>query len=317
LAQEDKDAPTTETKPSPRARQTPPVWRFMKGALAALLTAAVGCGILYGLDSLRGRLRESPGYQMTLDNLRLVKGPSWMTAAIRADLDLARLDPEFPKRFSLLDDDVCDRVAAAYSRSLWVESVEQVVKHDPRADSDASPLEVLLKFRRPIAFVQVRDGFCLVDDKNVRLPGMYHEPALGPVKFLVITGVPASPPNPGETWDDASLQAAVRVADAVDSRRETFRLATVDVSNFGGRHDPRDTEIALYTTNDTRIKWGKAPSSEAAMLQEKSLSEKVAYLDYVYKTLHGQVDGVLSYIDIPNEAIRRRATDVATTRVRS
>jgi hypothetical protein len=52
------------------------------------------------------------------------------------------------------------------------------------------------------------------------------------------------------------------------------------------------------------------------MLREKSAAQKVEYLDYVYKTLHGQVDGVLSYIDIPNEAIRRRTTDVAT-RVRS
>ena len=61
------------------------------------------------------------------------------------------------------------------------------------------------------------------------------------------------------------------------------------------------------------------PSADAVALQEKTPEEKVAYLDYVYKTLKGQVDGQLSYIDIPNEAIRRRtaATDVATSRLRS
>jgi hypothetical protein len=72
----------------------------------------------------------------------------------------------------------------------------------------------------------------------------------------------------------------------------------------------------LYTTQETRIKWGKAPTPEAELLQEKTPTEKVAYLDYVYKSLHGQVDGVLSYIDIQNEAIKRRSTDVAT-RIRS
>jgi CTP:molybdopterin cytidylyltransferase MocA len=114
------------------------------------------------------------------------------------------------------------------------------------------------------------------------------------------------------------LSAAVKVAGAVEPRREQFRLASIDVSNFGGRLNPRDTEIALYTANDTRIKWGKAPSPEAAMLQEKTLTEKVMYLEHVYKSLGGQVDGVLAYIDIPNEAIRRRAApDAVTTRVRS
>ncbi|MCX5675594.1 MAG: hypothetical protein NTX87_11365, partial [Planctomycetota bacterium] len=76
--------------------------------------------------------------------------------------------------------------------------------------------------------------------------------------------------------------------------------------------------IALWTANDTRIKWGKAPGPGAVILEEKTPEEKVAYLDYVYQFLHGEVDGYLSYIDVQNEAIRRRATtDVAAIRVRS
>jgi hypothetical protein len=158
-----------------------------------------------------------------------------------------------------------------------------------------------------------------MDEHGMRLPGMYSEPRLGSEKFLVVTGIPASPPEAGQEWTEPSVQAALKVAEAVDDRRETFRLATIDMSNFGCRRDPRDTEIAIWTASDTRIKWGRAPSVEAVVLQEKTPDEKVAYLDYVYKTLHGQVDGQLSYIDIPNEAIRRRTatTDVATTRVRS
>jgi hypothetical protein len=291
-------------------------WRLLKGALVALVTAALGCGILYGLDELRDNVRISPGYVMTSECLKLVKGPSWMTPEVLAELEVVRLDPDLPKRFSLLDAEVGPRLAAAYERSPWVAQVERIVKHDPRVDPSRPPLEVFLKFRRPIAFVQIPDGFYLADDQGVRLPGLYREPRLGATRLIVITGAPAYAPDPGQAWTDPSLLAAVKVAAAVEPRRETFRLASIDVSNFGGRHDPRDTEIALYTTNDTRIKWGKAPTSEAAMLQEKSPAEKVAYLEYVYKTLQGRVDGVLVYIDIPNEAIRHRSTDVAT-RVRS
>jgi hypothetical protein len=300
-----------------KARLSRP-WRILNGALVALVTAAVGCGTLFALDTLRENVRVSAGYQMMGQSLRLVKGPPWMTPGILAELDVGLLDPEFPRRFSLLDEDVCRRVAAAYERCLWVERVEKIVKHDPRVDPRGPPLEVYLKFRRPLAFVQVRDTFCLVDEKGVRLPGTYEEPRLGAAKFLVVTGVAPCPPGPGRPWLDAGLQAAVKVAGAVEPRREQFRLASIDVSNFGGRLNPRDTEIALYTANNTRIKWGKAPSPEAAMLQEKTLTEKVMYLEHVYKSLNGRVDGVLAYIDIPNEAIRRRAApDAVTTRVRS
>jgi len=291
-------------------------WRVLKGTLVALVTAVLGCGALFGIDSLRENVRVAPGYQMRAESLRLTSGPKWMTPAIRAELDMTLLDPTFPARFSLLDEDVCRRIAAAYQRCLWVDRVERIVKHDPRVDPGRPPLEVQLRFRRPLAFVQGREGFALVDDQGIRLPGLYGEARLADVRFIVVTGVLTNPPGPGQPWPDPSLAAALKVADAVEPRREAFALATVDVSNFAGRRDPRDTEIALFTVSGTRIKWGKAPSSQADMLREKSAAAKVAYLDYVYKTLHGQVDGVLAYIDIPNEAIRRRTAGLAT-RVRS
>jgi len=303
---------------APKAR-TPLVWRLLKGSLAALGTAAVGCGFLYTLDVLREDVRVSPGYVMTSESLRLVTYPRWMTPAILAELDVGLLDPSFPRRFSLLDEDVCGKIAAAYEKCPWIEKVERIVKRDPRVDPDRPPLQVTLRFRRPLAFVQDRDGFVLMDERSVRLPGVYAEPRLGAEKFLVVTGIAAPAPEPGQEWKEPAVQAALQVAAALDERREAFRLATIDMSNFGGRRDPRDTEIAVWTAADTRIKWGRAPSTEAAVLQEKTPEEKVAYLDYVYKILKGQVDGQLSYIDIPNEAIRRRAaaTDVAATRVRS
>jgi len=290
--------------------------RALKGAAVAAGTIIVGCGILYGMASLREGVRCSPSYQVSAESLRLVKGPAWMTPAIVAELDVTALDPDFPDHFSLLDEGVSERIAAAYMRCPWVECVERIVKHDPRVDPSTPPLEVFLKFRRPIAFVQARDGFYLVDDKGVRLPGAYREPHLGGMALLVIQGVNSSAPEVGRKWADAGLVAGVRVAEAVDLRRETFHLTYVDVSNVGGRRDPRDTEIALFTLNDTRIKWGKPPTPEAAMLGEKTPEEKVSYLDYVFKHMDGRVDGILAYIDIPSEVVLRRSTDVAT-RVRS
>ena len=310
MSTESKDKPAGAKKPASRP------WRLFKGVLAAVVTAAIGGGAVWGYFTLHEEVRQSPQYQMTLQSLYLVKFPPWMTESIRAELDVRRLDPTFPAEFSLLDDDVCDRMAAAYSRCLWVERVERVVRRDPRSDPARPPLEVCLKFRRPLAFVQVQEGFCLVDEQGVRLPGLYGEPRLGASTFIAITGVPWMAPPPGQVWNEPSLAAGLKVAAAVEPRRQAFHLVSIDMSNYGYKKDRRDTEIALLTAAETRIKWGKAPTPEAELLQEKSPVEKVAYLDFVYKSLHGQVDGVLAYIDIPNEAIKRRPTDVAA-RVRS
>jgi hypothetical protein len=291
--------------PEPRSL----AFRIFKAALVAVATAAVGLGAIYGIERLRDETRQAPTYRMSSAGLRLVQGPPWMTPAILAELDVGLLDPDFPREFSLLDEGVSARIARAYERCVWVQRVERIVKHDPRVDPDRPPLEVFLKFRRPVAFVAQREGFCLIDERHVRLPGVYREPKVGALALMVVTGVQSRPPAVGEAWDDPAVQAGVRVAEAVAPKRETFRLVSVDVSNYAGRRDPGDTEIALMTTKQTRIKWGKAPSPEAALLQEKSPDEKVAYLDYVYRHLNGQVDGILSYIDIPNEAVRRRPAD--------
>jgi len=279
----------------------------LKAALVVLVTAAVGGGAIYGLAVLREQVRTARPYQISASSLRLVDGPSWMTPGILAELDVALLDPEFPQRFSLLDAGVARRIAAAYERCVWVEKVKRIEKHDPRVDPGRPPLEIVLTFRRPLVFVRTGRGYCLLDAYGVRLPGVYPEPRLGAERLLVVQGVSTRPPEVGQAWSGAALGAGLRVAEAVEPRRERFQLAAVDVSNYGGRRDPHEAEIVLVTASGTRIKWGKAPGPEADRLREKSPAEKLAYLAFVYEQMGGQVDGVLAYIDIPNEAVRRRS----------
>ncbi len=294
-------------KPAADDATRPAPFRWAKAVLAAVVTVAVGGGAVYGLAVLREQVRTAPPYQVSASSLRLVDGPAWLTPGILAELDVALLDPDFPQRFSLLDEGVTRRIAEAYERCVWVEAVKRIEKHDPRVDPDRPPLEIVLTFRRPLAFVRTGRGYCLLDARGVRLPGVYREPRLGAERLLVVRGASVRPPEVGRSWSEAALLAGLRVADAVGPRRERFRLATVDVSNYGGRRDPQEPEIVLVTASGTRIKWGKAPSPEADRLLEKSPAEKLAYLAFVYEQMGGRVDGVLAYIDIPNEAVRRRS----------
>ena len=287
-------------------------WRRVKVALALLVVGGSIVGLAFGFAFLDREVREQPVYQMTAESLRLVDGPSWVTPAILADLDVR---DRLPERFSLLDPSICERVARAYEQVVWVERVSRVVKLDPRADPSRSPLEVTLKFRRPVAYVQGAQGYYLVDGKGVRLPGVYSDvPGLGNATLLLINGVDTPPPDPGHPWFDPSLEAGVAVADVVEPYREKYRVTRIDVANVGGRRNKGDSEILLFTRSipPTRIKWGKAPSPEAEILQEKTLAQKVSYLNYVYEKLGGRVDGVLDYIDVPNEIICRRTSQLTT-----
>jgi hypothetical protein len=290
--------------------------RAAKAVLLLLAVGAAAAGLAYGFFRLGALVQGHPEYLVRRSDLVIVRMPAWIPPDARAELDIARLDPALPEVFSLLDPALCKRLAACYARSVWVERVERIVKSDPRADPRRRLL-VHLRFRRPLAFVSRPDGFVLVDDQAVRLPGLHREPRLpgagpdgGDLDLLVITGVGSSPPAPGLVWPEPGLQAGLRIVDGLHARRERLHLRTVDVSNVGRRRDPLASEVLLYTAHDTEIRWGRAPTPQAARLQEPTVAQKADYLDYVYQSV-GHVDGVLEYVDIPNEAVRRRSSPTA------
>ncbi|MDP6380936.1 MAG: hypothetical protein QF662_06290, partial [Phycisphaerae bacterium] len=210
-----------------------------------------------------------------------------------------------PEEFSLLDEGIVEKIALAYKRKVWVKEVLRIEKRYPDPRRWQSPIEVHLRFRRPIAFIELSGRFYLVDGEGIRLPGVYDRPRLGAEEMFVITGVRTRPPGPGRKWDAKSLRCGLTVASALRSRRVPFRLARIDVGNIGGRRDARLSEIAVYTGQDTRIDWGKPPSRRADIL-DKPLADKIAYLDYVYRQFGGRIDDDLVYVDIPNETVRRR-----------
>ncbi len=300
---------------SKRTPDGPSLRRRALVAAGLVLLVIGGCaGLWAGFRALGRIAATSPAYLVSREDVSLVRGPAWMTPEMRAELDLASLAPEFPDRISLLDKDLCRRIADAYASSLWVERVEAVEKRDPRVDPDCR-LVVRLKFRRPVAFIRDGGAYCLVDEQGVRLPGRYREPVLRQCgrdgrdqPLLVLAGVEGPAPRPGQVWASDALQAGLHVADGLTARQGVYGLRVVDVSNVGYRRSDARPEVTVYTANRTEIRWGKAPTRQAALLAEKSIARKVEYLDYVYEQI-GRFDGVLDYIDIPNEVIRRRTAD--------
>lgn len=285
--------------------------RLVKPGLVLLAIAACAGGTVYGFARLGRHVRRHPSYVVARTDLALEQVPPWLPAEAVEGLDLVVLEPDFPPYFSLLDPALCRRVAEAYERSVWVERVVRVEKRDPRAGGER--LRIRLRFRRPAAFVRHGGRLHLVDEEGVRLPGVYTKPVLagcgpegGDLELLELRGVAERPPAPGRAWTAKSLKAGLKIVVGLEDRREAFRLVAVDVSNFGYRRSRRRSEVAVYTAGETEIRWGKAPTKRAAMLHERTVEEKVEYLDYVYQRV-GRFDGTLEYVDIPNEVIRRRS----------
>jgi len=82
-------------------------------------------------------------------------------------------------------------------------------------------------------------------------------------------------------------------------------IASIDVSNFGGRKSSRRPHIVLYAKDGTQVFWGAA-YGESARYLEASEREKIAMLYQFYKD-HSTIQGKVKYIELrhPQEGIPR------------
>jgi len=143
-----------------------------------------------------------------------------------------------------------------------------------------------------VALVGVqKDDYVLVDGQGVRLPGLYvyHE------RWYVIDGVESSPPKVGEHWQSPDLQAGLAVLAALQPEPYRNQITGVNVANFTGRRNARNTHIELSTDRPGgRIRWGSAPGFE---VEENLAPHKLALLRQNFAQT-GRADAGHPVIDI-------------------
>jgi hypothetical protein len=186
--------------------------------------------------------------EFRVPSVRVAVAPSWVDSR---GAEVVRVDTEGS---TLFDPDLVDRVGRAFEACPWVRRVAAVERAFPNA------LRVRLEYRRPHVAVRRPNGFVLVDSEGVRLPGVYADPPPCD-RPMRVAGVSASPPVPGRAWDDPAVRTGLAMADYVE-RTPLLRelgIREVDVSNLGGRVDPRRSEVALVTANGCALLWGRTP----------------------------------------------------------
>ena len=231
---------------------------------------------------VRDDVVSAPQYWITPDRVEITPPPQWIHTDIREE---AFRDASLDKPLSILDRDLVERIARAFSLHPWVAEVRRVRKLHP------ARLEVDLAYRQPVCMVVVPDGMHPVDIEGVLLPAA-HFPPVEALRYPRLRGVETTPTSPGTRWRDVRVVEGAEIAAAFGSVWNELRLDHIEPYMEPNSESAGDFSYLLFTSSGSRIHWGRAPGN--CMPGEATASEKIALLqDYFQK--HGTLDG-------PNES---------------
>ena len=228
--------------------------------------------------AVRENVAASPQYWLTPDQIEITPTPEWIHTDIRAEaLHIAGLD----EPLSILDPNLVERAAKAFSFHPWVAEVRRVRKRHPAG------LEVELEYRRPVCMVEVRDGMVPVDIEGILLPGAANFSRVEAMQYPRLLGVETTPTSHGTRWRDVRVIEGAEIAAAFGPVWQELRLEQIKPYAEPDSKSAGDYNYQLITSGGSRINWGRAPGNP--MPGEAAASEKVALLrDYFQK--HGTLD---------------------------
>jgi cell division septal protein FtsQ len=252
-----------------------------RAAAMILLILAVFSGSWYavwrsiGLDVL-----TSKPYWLGRKNVEVTPPPAWIHRDIRGEVFR---DASLDGPLSIMDDDLAQRIADAFSLHPWVAEVRRVVKCYPAG------VRVDLAYRRPVCMVELGGRLLAVDVEGVLLPS--GSPDFSPtekLRYPRLVGVDTVPVTPGARWADARVVEGAEIADALGPVWQQLSLDRIVPSTLVELGYGDEYTYELVTKGGTRILWGRAPSAQ--MPGEATAAEKIAQLlDYhkANRTLEG------------------------------
>jgi hypothetical protein len=280
---------------------TRPTWlgkliSWMRGPAGPFVWVVLLVAVLWGTWHLvwlkvGDYVLSSEEYVVGPQQVEITPLPPWIHTDVRSEVFRnASLDGPL----SIMDDQLTERMARAFSLNPWVAKVVRVTKQP------SARVKVELVYRRPVCMVALPSGGHLpssaqwpgdllpVDAHGVLLP--YGSDDFTPVeksRYPRLLGIATGPVGTvGECWGDARVVGAAEIAAALGDVWEELKLQYIVPSPPLAGGAPQEPAYTLVTRHGTRILWGRAPGSNA--LGEAPAAEKVARLrEYVeqYGTL--------------------------------
>lgn len=238
--------------------------------------------------------------------------PSWMSDALAGQI-VQSIQPDKPS--SPFDKQLLVDTVNMLSRNPWIKATRSVRRAYGRRPGDT--LEIDCDFRAPIALVKWRDYYWLIDSDAIKLPQQFTEQQLptiirgndGRLNIRVIEGVSEAPVQSGNKWNGDDLAAGIELVKLLFGHAFTEEIVRVDVSNFGGRVNPRNAQLALVTRYDTTIQWG-LPINTKDFFVEIPTDQKLKRLEQIWAQ-YKRVDAGMKSIDIRLEVITHPSTENA------
>jgi len=149
-------------------------------------------------------------------------------------------------------------------------------------------VKVDLVYRRPVCMVQSAGELKPVDEEGVVLPSEDFSP-VEKSRYLRLVGIESTPLGPvGTRWGDDQVLGGAEIAASLSATWEKWELSRIVTSKPSGAGLRQAASFELVTRNETRIVWGRAPTSEAS--GQVTIKDKLARLEK-YFAEHGTLDG--------------------------
>lgn len=281
-----KTAPKKAAPPKPPSRLMVALrkWFFRPTPLiisAFLITLVVSAPYIIHLIPDISRFDE---YQYDLGQIEVNQPNEWVPKDLAGNV---LIKSSFPEQVSLLDSDLCRELAMSFQKHPWVRSVVRVqITNKPS-------VQALLEYRRPVAFVETKEGLYPVDIEGVLLPPANFE--IDDIRRLPhINNVSSMPKgNVGEAWGDVVVKSAAQIAAALtpdgnmDLYWNRFELTAVIAPNSDEVLPTADQlKFELATKGGSRIIWGKPPGADEL---EPTVEQKIGRMEQ-YLSRFGKFD---------------------------
>lgn len=238
-------------------------WRpRLEFAAKSFIVVAFLGSLAAGVQRLQQKARADEAHRVDLGAWSVVTKPSWCTTDdVRGVRDATRLRGW---NASLVD--------PAAGPVVWraIESAPQVVRVAGMRKVLPNRFEAVLEVRRPVAAVQLSAGksprWVEVDEEGwVLSPVVTERPVREGVPLRQIVGAACGVPRVGDQLgadvrEAADLSAELGRYGTDDDRRLLCALDEIDVTNFGGRRKPAESEIVFRMATSAPVAGAKSPT---------------------------------------------------------
>ncbi len=266
-------------KPQPNRPDAPrPAVR--RWLLPMLIVGVFAGGSVLAWRKLAPTLALDENYRVTPEKVEITPPPEWVRSDVKSP---ALRDAGFDDRVSLLEPDLVERIARAFSLQPWVAEVVRVQKSYP------ARITVELRYRRPVCMVEVPGGLYAVDIEGVVLPSQDFSP-LEARDYPRLSGITSTPLGPvGTAWGDPRVVGGARIGAALLPHWKGLGLARIVPLDGAGGSSLEAIEYEIHSRSGTRLVWGHAPGVDqphGEPTADDKLNVLLAYVDQ-----HGPLDG--------------------------